>query len=203
MTGMSVHASDPFTVDDLEGMPDDGRRYELVDGELLVSPAPGLPHQTVAQELFVLLHAACPEELYVLIAPFAVQPDRFNEVQPDVLVARFTELTEKNLPTAPVLAVEVLSPSRKLVDLNLKRAIYQRMGIPSYWIIDPEVPELLVLELDATDEYAEVARVAGDETFEARLPFGVRIVPNDCSADCATADLGRAAAQSAEPAPGR
>jgi Uma2 family endonuclease len=179
MTGMSVHSSDPFTVDDLEGMPDDGRRYELVDGELLVRPAPGLPHQTVGMRLWRLLDDACPDELYVIVAPFAVQPDRFNEVQPDVLVARFAELTTRNLPAAPVLAVEVLSPSGKLVDLNLKRAVYQRMGTPSYWIVDPEIPELLVLELDAAGEYAEVARVAGDQAFEARLPFGVRIVPDE------------------------
>jgi Uma2 family endonuclease len=51
-------------------------------------------------------------------------------VQPDVLVARFDELTDKNLPAAPVLAVEVLSPSGRLIDLNLKRAAYQRMGTP-------------------------------------------------------------------------
>jgi hypothetical protein len=111
MTSMSVTASTPFTVHDLEGMPDDGRRYELIDGELLVSPAPGLRHQTVGLRLYRVLDDACPDDLYVLTAPFAVQTDISNEVQPDVLVARFDELTEKNLPAAPVLAVEVLSTS--------------------------------------------------------------------------------------------
>lgn len=101
MTGMSVSASTPFTVQDLEGMPDDGRRYELIDGELLVSPAPGLRHQTVGLRLYRLLDDACPDELYVLAAPFAVQTDVSNEVQPDVLVARFDELTDKNLPQRP------------------------------------------------------------------------------------------------------
>ncbi len=112
MTSMSVGASTPFTVHDLEGMPDDGRRYELIDGELLVSPAPGLRHQTIAYQLHRLLDGACPDDLYVLSAPFAVQTDVSNEVQPDVLVARFDELTDKNLPAAPVLAVEVLPPER-------------------------------------------------------------------------------------------
>ena len=137
---MSVSASTPFTVHDLEGMPDDGRRYELIDGELLVGPAPGLRHQTVGLRLYRLLDDACPDELYVLAAPFAVQTDVSNEVQPDVLVARFDELTAKNLPAAPVLAVEVLSPSGRLIDLNLKRAAYQRMGTPSYWVLDPMCP---------------------------------------------------------------
>ncbi|MEO7194625.1 MAG: Uma2 family endonuclease [Pseudonocardiaceae bacterium] len=177
MTKMSVGASTPFTVHDLEGMPDDGRRYELIDGELLVSPAPGLRHQTVGLRLYRVLDDACPEDLYVLAAPFAVQTDVSNEVQPDVLVARFDELTEKNLPAAPVLAVEVLSLSGRLIDLNLKSAAYQRMGTPSYWVLDPAVPDLLVLELDADGHYQEVARVTGDEVFEAHHPFKVRIVP--------------------------
>lgn len=177
MTAMSVHAAAPFTVEDLEEMPDDGRRHELVDGELLVSPAPGLPHQEIAVRLWQLLDDACPDDLHVIIAPFAVRLDRFNEVQPDVIVARFTDLTPKNLPTAPVLAVEVLSRSGRLIDLSLKRAVYQRMGVPSYWIIDPDGPELTVLELDAAGEYREVTRVRGDEPFDAVRPFAVRIVP--------------------------
>ncbi len=98
-------------------------------------------------------------------------------MQPDVLVARFDQLTDKNLPAAPVLAAEVLSPSGRLVDLNLKRAHYQRMGTPSYWVLDPDVPDLLVLELDADGRYAEVARVVADEVFEAHRPFTVRVVP--------------------------
>ncbi len=98
-------------------------------------------------------------------------------MQPDVLVARFDELTDKNLPAAPVLAVEVLSPSGRLIDLNLKRAAYQRMGTPSYWVLDPEVPDLLVLELDTDGR--EMARVIGDDGFEAHRPFNVRIVPTE------------------------
>ncbi|MGH3920458.1 MAG: Uma2 family endonuclease [Pseudonocardiaceae bacterium] len=179
MTGMSVGASTPFTVHDLERMPDDGRRYELIDGELLVSPAPGLRHQTIVYQLHRLLDDACPADLYIIGAPFAVQTDISNEVQPDVLVARFDQLTDKNLPAAPVLAVEVLSPSGRLIDLNLKRAHYQRMGTPSYWVLDPDVPDLLVLELGAEGRYEEVARVAGDEVFEAHRPFTVRVVPTE------------------------
>lgn len=177
MTSMSLVASTPFTVHDLEEMPDDGRRYELIDGELLVSPAPGLRHQTVALRLYRLLDDACPDDLYVLAAPFAVRTDVSNEVQPDVLVARFDDLTDRNLPTAPVLAVEVLSTSGRLIDLNLKRAAYQRIGTPSYWVLDPDVPDLLVYELDADGQYQEVARVAGDEAFDARTPFAARVVP--------------------------
>lgn len=179
MTAMGVTASSPFTVHDLEGMPDDGRRYEIIDGELLVSPAPGLRHQEMVLRLYRVLDDACPADLFVVAAPFAVRTDPHNEVQPDVLVARFDEFTDRELPVAPVLAVEVLSRSGRLIDLNLKRAAYERMGTTCYWVLDPEVPDLLALELDAGGRYVEVARVTEDETLEARQPFAVRVVPTE------------------------
>jgi Uma2 family endonuclease len=71
----------PFTVHDLETMPDDGRRYELIDGMLLVTPAPGWSHQEMSAALYVVLREACPPELRVLLAPFAVRTAPINEVQ--------------------------------------------------------------------------------------------------------------------------
>ena len=102
----------PYTVAGLEALPDDGHRYELIDGALVVSPGPSWPHQSVVVELTSLLHGVCPRDLRVLTAPFDVRPDEFNNYQPDVLVARYAELGEKYLRAAPVLAVEVLSPVR-------------------------------------------------------------------------------------------
>ncbi len=110
MTSVIPHGR-PFTVDDLEAMPDDGNRYELIDGTLLVSPAPNWAHQEMGASLYVLLRGHCPRDLRVLIAPFAVRTASDSEVQPDVLVARYTDLTLKNLPVAPLLAVEVLPRS--------------------------------------------------------------------------------------------
>jgi Uma2 family endonuclease len=166
----------PFTVDDLEAMPDDGNRYELIEGTLLVSPAPGRRHQTVVGKLFVALDAACPSHMQTLIAPFAVRPSLTTELQPDVLVGRDEDFTEKLLPVAPVLAVEVLSPSSVLSDLNYKKAAYQRFGVPNYWVIDPEEPNLTAFELDDMGIYCKVAEVSGTEAFEAQQPFPVRIV---------------------------
>lgn len=168
----------PFTTDDLDATPEDGRRYELIDGQLLVSPAPGWPHQEVGFALGVLLRAACPREMRVLVAPFGVRPDRHNELQPDVLVARYTDLTVKNLPVAPLLAVEVISPSSRLVDANLKKAAYARLGVASFWLIDPDVqrPQLTAFEL-AGDGYRQIAQVSGAEPFAATEPFPVTVVP--------------------------
>jgi Uma2 family endonuclease len=168
----------PFTVDDLEGMPDDGNRYELIDGMLHVSPCPVPRHQLVLGELFFLLRAACPPGLLVMVAPMDVQPDRLNSLQPDVLVTRPADFGPKNLPVAPLLAVEVLSPSTRLYDLNTKRSAYEQMGVPSYWIVDPTGSgTITAVELDGAGRYRQAAHVEGDEEFVALRPFPVTIVP--------------------------
>ncbi len=171
--------SGPFTVHDLERMPDDGRRYELIDGTLIVSPAPGTRHQMIAYRLFGVLDAACPAEYCVMGAPYAVRVSDSTELQPDVLVGRAEDFTEKLLPTAPVLAVEVLSPSTALHDLNTKKAVYERIGVPSYWIIDPDQPSMQVFDVDAEGHYQLVAKVTGREAFQAERPFPVQIVPTE------------------------
>jgi Uma2 family endonuclease len=167
----------PLTIDDLETMPDDGHRYELLDGMLLVSPAPGWSHQNVVGNVYIVLHAACDAGHRVLLAPFAVTfGTRDTELQPDVLVARYDDLTVKNLPAAPVLAVEVRSPSTALVDLNLKKAAYERFGVESYWILDPEQPSLIAYELRG-GRYVETAHAEGGELARFDHPFAVTVCP--------------------------
>ena len=110
-----------------------------------------------------------------------MRPDKFNEVQPDVLVARYADLTEDDLPRAPVLAVEVISPTSRLRDAHLKKAVYARLGsAASFWLVDParNKPTLTVFEL-AGGAYRKVACVAGDEAWTATRPFPVRVVPSD------------------------
>ncbi len=167
----------PFTVDDLEGMPDDGNRYELIDGMLIVSPAPSWEHQELGGELYVDMKAVCPRDMRVLIAPFAVQTAFDSKVQPDVLVARFTDLTSKNLPMPPLMVAEVLSRSTQLHDRNTKKAHYERMGVPTYWLLDPTEPGSLTVFEHTGRGYEQVAHVVGDELYEARRPFPVTIIP--------------------------
>ena len=120
----------PLTRADLAGMPDDGHRYELVDGVLVVSPSPRPRHQRVVGELFVLLRAACPADLEVFVAPLDVVLAEDTLLIPDLLVTRRSDLDETSLPAAPVLAVEVLSPSTRRVDLMLKRSRCEAAGVP-------------------------------------------------------------------------
>jgi len=170
-----------LTADDLELIPDDGHRYELLDGSLLVTPAPVWAHQQMQGAVFVLLWNACPAEIRVLGAPFAVRLTPETELQPDVLAARYADLTPENLPVAPLLAVEVRSPSTALIDLNLKKAAYERHGVASYWILDPdpEKPSLTVFELGEDGRYVEAAHVMGEESFTAERPFPVVVTPSE------------------------
>jgi len=166
-----------LTVADLAATPDDGHRYELIDGAMIVSPAPAARHQRISLRLSVLLDNACPPGLLVFAAPFDVVLADDTSVQPDLVVAREADVAEANLPAAPVLAVEILSPSTRLIDLNLKRERYRRAGIWSYWIVDPDGPRLTVLEL-RDDAYVEVADLSGDASWTAILPYEVTIVPS-------------------------
>lgn len=166
-----------LTVADLEAMPDDGHRYELIDGALLVTLAPSVRHQVVSTNLLVLLHHGCPAHLRVLTAPLDVVLGPNTGVQPDLLVAPREDFTDQNLPAAPVLAVEILSPSTRLVDLNLKRATYERAGVAHYWAVDPDGPRLQAWEL-RDGAYVEVADVAGDEAWATSAPYPVTVVPS-------------------------
>jgi Uma2 family endonuclease len=170
---------EPFTVDDLERMPDDGRRYELIDGMLIVSPAPNVPHQRVATVLALLLESACPTDLVVFGSPVNVRFSFRSALEPDVSVARVEDSRGVRLEQTPLLVAEVLSPDSVLRDLNLKKAAYERFGIPSYWVVDPDLdrPSLRAYELGG-GTYAEVAHVTGAEAFRASKPFDVEIVPD-------------------------
>ena len=168
--------SRPLTREDLEAMPDDGHRYELIDGALIVTPAPSRRHQRAVGHLHVLLHAACPDDLEVLLAPFDVALAEDTVVQPDVLVAHRRDLTSRDLPVAPLLAVEVLSPSTRHIDLALKRARYEAAGCASYWVIDPDVPSIIAWDLRGS-AYVETAHVSGEDTFRPNTPYDVSVVP--------------------------
>ncbi len=166
-----------LTEDDLASMPDDGHRYELLDGTLLVTPAPNPDHQRcVGSLLRPPPGRTAGGRTRCLLAPFDVRLSHVTVLEPDVLVARRADLTPARLEGPPLLAVEVLSPSTRRIDLGTKRLAYEAAGVPAYWLVDPEVPSLTVLELDA-GRYVERATVTGDEAFHATVPFAVTVVP--------------------------
>ena len=170
-------AGQPFTVAELDRMPDDGRRYELVDGVLVVSPRPTQIHQVVALRVASALEQATPPGLQVVPEP-AVMISSNTEFDPDVVVVGLATIGDAKVTTPPLLVVEVRSPKTALVDLNTKKAAYERFGVESYWIVVPEVkrPELIAFEL-RDGRYRQVAHVTGGKPFRAERPFSVEIVP--------------------------
>ena len=128
-----------FTVAELDRMPDDGHRYELFDGVLVVSPRPTTVHQYVAMRLASQLDRACPEDLCVVPEP-AVQLDAQTEFDPDLVVVPLDEVGDAKFTAPPLLVVEIRSPSTALFDLNRKKAEYEKFGVPSYWVVDPARP---------------------------------------------------------------
>lgn len=167
-----------LTRDDLDTMPDDGHRYELIDGVLIVSPAPIIKHQVAVGNLHLLLTKACPTELRVLFAPLDVVLSDDTVMQPDLLVARLDAFTERDLPSAPVLAVEVLSPSTRAFDLLVKKDRLQRAGCAHYWVVDPDVPAVRAWLL-ADGVFVEAGEATATDALRLTEPFAIELVPAD------------------------
>jgi Uma2 family endonuclease len=174
----TVEAAGRFTRRDLDAMPDDGRRYELLDGAIIVTPAPGRPHQWAAQELFVALRAAAPEHVDVYLAPLDVELATGDVLEPDLVVVSDRDPHGKIITEVPMLAVEVLSPSSRRRDVGDKLTAYRDAGVPSYWVVDPINPRLRAWRLE-DGEYVEIADVRGDVVWTAEDPFPVTVRPLD------------------------
>ena len=168
----------PLTREDLDAMPDDGHRYELIDGVLVVSPSPRRRHQQLVGGLFTALLPACPPDLQLLLGPFDVVLADDTVLVPDVIVAPRAQFTERDLPGAPLLSIEVLSPSTRRFDQLVKRDRLQAAGAGAYWLVDPDVPAVTVLEL-RDGQLVETARAAGSETLTVTFPFALTLRPSD------------------------
>jgi Uma2 family endonuclease len=180
MTEPLVRPVGPWTVDDL---PDDGYRYEIVDGSLLVPPPPSVPHFRVTARLHHLLAAQAPRSLLVgENGGICLTADRRNYRIPDITVVR-AEAGERDVdafvPTDMVLAVEVVSPGSGGDDQVTKRYRYGKAGIPQYWIVHQKHRTLTVLRHDGNDGYDEVAVVRPGETFQTEEPFPLTLDPAD------------------------
>jgi Uma2 family endonuclease len=162
--------SGPFTPEDREAMPEDGRRVELIDGCLVVSPSAGRPHNDLVMQLFRLLDAACPADVTIYNIPYDYRLPDGSELVPDITVARTDDLGEKRLTRAPLLVVEVISPSSRWMDPVVKRAKYEVAGVPAYWIADPALPRVTVLELH-DGRYSEQAVVEGGGEVALTRPY--------------------------------
>jgi len=167
-----------WSIDDLFQLPDDGRRYEILDGCLLVSPAPAPRHGKVVSRLHRLLVLQAPEDLAVGNDVGVQIGSNFSYFVPDLFVIPWAgyETHPKYLVPADVrLVIEVLSEHNGR-DLVLKRNYYASVGIPRYWIVDPFECLLTALAL-VHGRYDEVAIVKPGTVWETDLPFPLELDP--------------------------
>lgn len=167
-----------ITVADLDNYPDDdGNRYEVIEGELLVSRAPGIPHQLVLLNLQVALSKYLTKDPIGRIVPgpgavFSL----FDAVIPDLVFVtneRWTQIiADDRFVAAPDLVFEVVSPCRenRRRDVDLKRRLYGKYGVREYWIVDPEDRSVGIYQLEGTNlELAESFK-DNDEIHSTVLP---------------------------------
>jgi Uma2 family endonuclease len=167
-------------VDELEHTPDDGQRYELVDGRLDVSPAPKPIHTCVDSRLTIHLGNNAPDDFDILTGPgINLNADRTHHRIPDLAVFDAARPEQGYYSVPPVLAVEIVSPESVFRDNHTKRREYAAFGIPSYWLINPLPEKVGLIELRLDDgEYKEVTQIYGEDVFETDLPFPVKLVPH-------------------------
>ena len=173
-----------WTTDDLDALPDDGHRRELLDGALIMSPSPTAAHQTIAGRLMVALEADCPDE-YDVTQGVEVRVNNRRSFIPDVLVTTSVAAarrTAKYEPHEVVLAVEIVSEGSQSMDRILKPALYAQAGIPFYWRIEIEDGlTVYTYKIDPVHEvYAETGRwtkfVDTGEPWPINLPIS-RLIP--------------------------
>jgi Uma2 family endonuclease len=183
LSGLEAHVG-AWTTDDLDELPESNRRYELIDGALIVPPSPTNVHQTIAGRLMAAFEVGCPPE-YDVTQGVEVRVSRTRSFIPDVLVTTAEAAARQPAKFAPhevILAVEVVSPSSVTMDQITKSALYAQAGIPYYWLVDTE-PRIAIrtFRLDAahglyqpTGEFGE--RLTTTEPWKLDFPIS-RLVP--------------------------
>jgi Uma2 family endonuclease len=176
---MAMRSRVQLLAEDIWDTPDDGNRYEVIDGELYMTPPPSLAHQHAVSRLLIALGAFVSEHGlgHVYVAPLGVVLERSSGVQPDLVfvsAARVEIMSDRGIEGAPDLAVEVLSPSTESRDRGIKMRRYAAAGVQHYWIIDPRRKTLEAFRLEA-EGYVPVSSLTNDAIFEAELFPGLII----------------------------
>jgi Uma2 family endonuclease len=171
-----------LTYEDYAALPDDGRRYEIHEGELSVTPAPGTRHQRISGSLYMLLrgHVETTASGEVLYAPVDVILSSTTVVQPDLIyvdATRAAAVSARGIEGPPSLVVEVISPSTPRIDRTTKFQLYARYQIPFYWIVDPDARAIDAYELGDTG-YRLVTRASGLAAVSLPPFPGLSLVPD-------------------------
>ena len=175
-----------WTYEDYAALPDDGKRYEIHDGELYVMTAPTSDHQIVSVRLLTALDRYVETRSLglVLHAPLDVilsdTPGDTTIVQPDIVYLdreRLPALHRRGVEGPPTLVIEILSPTTAATDRSRKRALYARYGVPNFWLVDPDVRVIEAYVLRGS-EYALAVRAAGGQPLDLPPFVDLGLVPD-------------------------
>lgn len=171
-----------LTYEDYAALPDDGRCYELHEGELSVTPSPGTRHQEISSNLNDVLRAHVKARAlgHVLYAPLDVILSDTTVVQPDLVYVdpnRRTLMSRRGIEGPPTLAVEIISPSTPRIDRVTKLRLYARYSVPYYWIVDPDARAVEAYEL-AEDGYRLLTTARGAEPVSLPPFADLALVPD-------------------------
>ena len=169
----------PLTVENYKLLPETGPRYQLIQGDLYMAPAPNRFHQEISRNLQFELHSYLKRNPIgkLFDAPFDVYLDEINVFQPDIIIVlneRLGILTEEGAEGAPELVVEILSPKTRRLDLVNKKQEYARAGVKELWIIDPE-PRIIMIHQFAPDGVEEIRKVDEAGTLSTELLPGLNL----------------------------
>lgn len=161
------------TYAEYRALPENGKRYEVLEGELYMTAAPVLNHQRVLRTLLGILdrHIQATKWGEILPAPVELYLDKRNFVEPDIVAvsnARRSILREKNIQGAPDLVIEIISPSTARTDRIRKAKLYAKHQIPHYWIVDYADKTLEAFEW-SKGGYVLAAALEEDQVFEPSL----------------------------------
>ena len=169
MRSTAPTADTRLTYDDFVRFPDDGKRHEIIDGVHYVTPSPRLRHQDLVGRLHVEIalylraHAGAGR---VFLSPLDVVLSHYDVVEPDLLFIAGDQagiMTEKNIQGAPALVVEVLSKSTRKRDAQIKRRLFERVGVREYWLVDPELDTVQVFRPLPEGRLARVEELTAED----------------------------------------
>jgi Uma2 family endonuclease len=158
-----------LTYDDFVLFPDDGKRHEIIDGVHYVTPSPRLRHQDLVGRLhgaFFVYLLEHPEAGRVFLSPLDVVLSYHDVVAPDLLFIAGDQagiMTEKNIQGAPALVVEVMSKSTRKRDTQIKRRLFEQVGVREYWLVDPELDTVQVFRPTAEGRLVRVEELSSEE----------------------------------------
>ena len=166
-----------LTYDDFLLFPDDGLRHEIIDGAHYVTPSPNQRHQKLVLRLCLALGNHLedrPDRGHLFVSPFDVVFSFHDIVEPDLVYVapdQLDILTAKNIQGTPALVVEILSPSTRTRDRDIKRQLYERAGVREYWLVDPDLNAVTVYRRAAGGSLPVVARLTAEKDHTLETPL--------------------------------